>query len=97
MGPCSAMPLYHPLHSALASQKGSVVQSVYPPYSFAQKVWLGLVSYSLIFIFRENELWNQIFKLCLCKLSGWWELRCSWWDSSNATSMESFRGPLHLT
>lgn len=55
MGPCSVMPLYRPLHGALASQKGSVVQSIYPPCSVAQKVWLGLISYSLIFMFRENE------------------------------------------
>lgn len=69
----------------LDSQKGRVVQSVYPPCSVAQKVWPDLVSYSLMcFTLRVmlHEPQNHISKLCLDKLSGWWELRCSQWTSS---------------
>lgn len=77
-----------------------MVQSVSPPCSVAQKVWLDLVSYSLKFFplkvrLRESEQRDHIFRLCLDKLRGWWELREPVGQQGAAAS-GSFLGALYI-
>lgn len=71
-----------------------------PPCSVAQKVWLDLVSYSLKFFplkvrLRESAQRDHIFRLCLDKLRGWWELREPAGQQGAAAS-GSFLGALYI-